>query len=141
LRAASRSLRHSRFAGVAAVLQLIAQVFRRCVLRVLFCHGLQDRRRGAGIELLQHPSGEWGWVRFVLVYADANPTWPRLARTYQGMLVERSSFATKTFDELLAADALDVEIRDKLVERYRCWSAAGQAESDRGAAMVPEIVR
>jgi hypothetical protein len=57
------------------------------------------------------------------------------------MLAERSSFATKTFDELLAADALDVDIRGKLVERYRCWSAAEHAASDRGAAMAPETVR
>lgn len=51
-----------------------------------------------------HSSGYWRRARFVLVYADANPSWRRLAEDYQTLLTEdpdspEATFATATFDE------------------------------------------
>ena len=72
--------------------------------------------------MLQHPSGDWSWARFVLVYPDGNPAWAPLAERYQSLLTTTSTFATATFDQLMAAHALDPHVQQALVERYRCWS-------------------
>jgi hypothetical protein len=73
------------------------------------------------LSMLQHPTDRWTWARFILVYADGNPSWQPLATQYRSMLRDDQTFATCTFDELLAADALEHAVCEALITRYRCW--------------------
>lgn len=73
------------------------------------------------LSMLQHPSGQWQWARFVIVYADANPSWAPLVARYRGMLRDGATFGASTFDELVGSGALEPAVRGALVSRYRCW--------------------
>lgn len=66
---------------------------------------------------------QWRWARFVLVYPDANPAWEPLAECYRSFLFNSQTFATTTFDVLVDADVLEPGVRQRLIERYRCWQA------------------
>ncbi|MCC6812150.1 MAG: hypothetical protein IT381_32315 [Deltaproteobacteria bacterium] len=73
------------------------------------------------LSMLQHPSRQWTWVRFVVVYADGNPSWERLIARYRSMLSDASTFASCTIDDLIDAPVLEPAVRAALIERYRCW--------------------
>ncbi len=73
------------------------------------------------LSMLQHPSRQWRWARFVIGYADGNPSWAPLVARYRGMLRDGTTFGASTFDELVESGAFEAEVRAALVERYRCW--------------------
>lgn len=73
------------------------------------------------LSMLQHAEGRWQWARFVIVYADGNPSWPPLIQRYRSLLRDDRTFAASTFDELVGADALEPQVRQALIDRYRCW--------------------
>jgi hypothetical protein len=73
------------------------------------------------LSMLQHPSRAWHWARFITVYPDANPSWPRAIARYRALLRDDRTFGTSTFEELVGCDALEPGVREALVTRYRCW--------------------
>jgi hypothetical protein len=73
------------------------------------------------LSMLQHRSGQWRWARLALVYADGNPAWAPLIARYQALLGDPQTFAALTFDQLVAAPALEPAVRAALIQRYRCW--------------------
>jgi len=73
------------------------------------------------LSMLQHRSGQWHWARFALVYPDGNPAWAPLVARYRALLRDEQTFAALTFDQLIAAGALEAPVCDALIARYRCW--------------------
>jgi hypothetical protein len=73
------------------------------------------------LSMLQHRSGQWHWARFAIVYADGNPAWSPLIERYRALLRDDQTFAPRSFDQLVAAGALESVVRDALIARYRCW--------------------
>jgi hypothetical protein len=77
--------------------------------------------RKAALAGLQHPSKQWRWGRFVLVYPSENPSFARAAAEYREALSDRSTFESTTIEDLLA----------KPVRSNRAWSRpSGNASSD-----------
>jgi hypothetical protein len=73
------------------------------------------------LSMLQHPSGQWHWSRFAIVYADGNPAWAPLISRYRALLRDERTFAARSFDQLVTAGALEVSVSEALIARYRCW--------------------
>ena len=68
------------------------------------------------LSMLQHPSGQWTWGRFVLVSPAGNPSFAAAADRYRGLLADDATFETKTIEELLAAKGA---LPDALVTAFR----------------------
>ena len=70
------------------------------------------------LSMLQHPSGQWAWGRYVVVHPAGNPALIDACACYRDLLVDRSTFAAITLEELLAAGALAKQSTAALGERY-----------------------
>ena len=71
------------------------------------------------LALLQHPSGVWRSGKYVLVYPAANVSFERVAKRYQEVLADDSTFATMTIEDLLDTHALHEErTEEQFRERY-----------------------
>jgi hypothetical protein len=70
------------------------------------------------LSMLQHPSGEWEWTKFVLVHPSRNPSFARLSTQYQKILKNQATFGVSTVEELLDAGVLPAELTTKFRERY-----------------------
>ena len=70
------------------------------------------------LAMLQHPDGEWGWGRLVVVHPAENTNWAEACARYASLLDDDSTFAHSTLEELLAADALPRASRRALEKRY-----------------------
>jgi hypothetical protein len=70
------------------------------------------------LSMLQHPSGQWFWGRYVVVHPAGNPAVVDACARYRELLVDRSTFATISLEELLAAGALAKQSTAALAERY-----------------------
>jgi hypothetical protein len=70
------------------------------------------------LSMLQHPSGEWEWARFILVYPSRNPSFARVSSQYQKLLKEQETFGVSTIEELLDGGVLPSELETKFRERY-----------------------
>ena len=70
------------------------------------------------LSMLQHPSGEWTWGRYVVVYPAANTDVADLCARYEPLLADRSTFAAMTLEELIDADVLPPTTTAALRERY-----------------------
>lgn len=70
------------------------------------------------LSMLQHPDGEWGWVRFVVVHPTHNPGFTdAVARYWQ--TIEGDTFGVTTLEDLLDnEEALGPPERISLRERY-----------------------
>ena len=68
--------------------------------------------------MLQHPSGEWTWGRFVHVHPAANVEMADRAARYRALLTDASSFASLTFEEVLASGVLPERAAAEVRERY-----------------------
>jgi hypothetical protein len=68
--------------------------------------------------MLQHPSGQWVWGRYVVVHPAGNPAVVDACARYRDLLVDRSTFATISLEDLLAAGALAKQSTAALEERY-----------------------
>jgi hypothetical protein len=88
----------------------IATVNRRSDLLVLWLEHLLL------LSMLQHPSGAWGWGRFVLVRPEGNSDFASAGARYRDLLVDESAFACVTVEELLDSGALPAPTA--LRERY-----------------------
>ena len=58
------------------------------------------------LSMLQHEDRRWGWGRFVIVYPQGNSDFADACRQYQALLVDPSTFAAVTIEELLDAGVL-----------------------------------
>jgi hypothetical protein len=70
------------------------------------------------LALSMKQSGEWGKVKFVLVYPSGNVAFAEAAEAYKRVLSDRSTFDARTVEELLNADVLPSQVQAALKERY-----------------------
>jgi hypothetical protein len=70
------------------------------------------------LSMLQHRSGVWRWGRFVVVHPAGNPDYADGCARYADLLRDRSTYASMTVEDLLAAGALPGGTVDLLRERY-----------------------
>jgi hypothetical protein len=70
------------------------------------------------LSMLQHPSGAWGWGRFVVVHPAGNSDFADACARYRDLLVDQSTFSSLTIEELLDADVLPARTTAALRERY-----------------------
>ncbi len=70
------------------------------------------------LSMLQHPSGTWGWGRYVVVHPAGNTDFAAACARYRALLVNWSTFSSVTIEELLDAGALPAKTTADLRERY-----------------------
>jgi hypothetical protein len=70
------------------------------------------------LSMLQHVSGTWSWGRHVVVHPAGNTDFADACNRYGALLVDPSTFASATVEELLGADALPPPTVAALRDRY-----------------------
>lgn len=70
------------------------------------------------LAMLQHPSDEWTWGRFVLVAPERNTSFAAAADRYRKLLVDESTFECRPIESLLDAGLLPAEVEAAFRERY-----------------------
>jgi hypothetical protein len=70
------------------------------------------------LSMLQHPSRAWRWGRLVVVHPAGNSDFADACSRYRALLVDQSTFASVTVEELLEADVLPVQTTAALRDRY-----------------------
>jgi hypothetical protein len=70
------------------------------------------------LSMLQHPSGAWSWGRYIVVHPAGNTDLADACTRYPTLLVDQSTFASTTIEELLDADALPLQTTTLLYDRY-----------------------
>jgi hypothetical protein len=70
------------------------------------------------LSMLQHPGCRWRWGRLVVVHAAGNADYRDACERYRALLVDQSSFASTTIEELLDATVLPTRTRAALRDRY-----------------------
>jgi hypothetical protein len=73
------------------------------------------------LSMLQHPSGEWTWGRYVVVYPSGNTDVAQLVGLYRDLLADVSTFGSMTLEELLRSGALPRATTAALRERYLAY--------------------
>jgi hypothetical protein len=68
--------------------------------------------------MLHHPSGEWSWGRYVVVYPGGNTDFAEAYARYRELLVDESTFSSMTLEELLGAGVLPKRTTAALRKRY-----------------------
>jgi PD-(D/E)XK nuclease superfamily len=68
--------------------------------------------------MLQHPGGEWRWGRYVVVHPAGNTDFGEVCATYRGLLVDESTFASATVEELLGGGVFPEPMIAAFRERY-----------------------
>src|SRR5262249_54041747 len=90
----------------------IDQVTRRSALAVMWLEHLLLH------SMLQHTSGAWSWGRYVVVYPRGNTDVAEACARYRTLLVDASSFACVTIEDLLDTGALPLPTVAALRDRY-----------------------
>ena len=70
------------------------------------------------LSMLQHVSGTWSWGRYVVVYPADNSDFAGACARYRALLVDQSTFASVTVEELLDAGALPAPTVAAFRDRY-----------------------
>ncbi len=70
------------------------------------------------LSMLQHPSGKWKWVRFVLVHPSRNPSYAKASSRYSTLLTDPSTFSTRTIESILDASVLPQQVVTSFRDRY-----------------------
>ena len=70
------------------------------------------------LSMLQHPSGEWAWGRYVVVHPEGNTDYADLCTRYRDMLEDDATFDSMTLEELLVSSALPKPTAGALRDRY-----------------------
>jgi hypothetical protein len=70
------------------------------------------------LSMLQHPSRTWRWGRLVVVHPAGNTDFADACSRYRALLVDHSTFASATVEELLDAVVLPAPTAAALRERY-----------------------
>ena len=68
--------------------------------------------------MLQHPSDTWSWGRLVVVHPAGNSDFSEACAEYSDLLVDASTFASATIEELLDVGALPSRTAAALRTRY-----------------------
>jgi hypothetical protein len=76
------------------------------------------------LSMLQHPSRAWRWGRLVVVHPAGNTDFADACSRYRALLVDRSTFASATLEELLDANVLPAPTTTALRDRYLCGSSS-----------------
>ena len=96
----------------------------------IFADGWRERIVGTDLQqiwldhllvlaMLQQPSKQWVWGRFVLVYPAANPSFASAVVRYRALLRDASTFDPRTLEQLLASpDAIAPTVVRAIGERY-----------------------
>jgi PD-(D/E)XK nuclease superfamily protein len=70
------------------------------------------------LSMLQHASRTWRWGRLVVVHPAGNTDFADACSRYRALLVDQSSFASVTVEELLDANALPAQTTAAMRDRY-----------------------
>jgi hypothetical protein len=70
------------------------------------------------LSMLQHPSGAWRWGRYVLVHPAGNTDFAEACARYRSLLVDQSTFASVTLEDLLDSNVLPAKSNAALRDRY-----------------------
>ncbi len=70
------------------------------------------------LSMLQHPSDNWTWGRYVVVHPAGNSDVVDACARYRSMLADEATFATMTIEQLLDTDTLARPITAALRDRY-----------------------
>jgi hypothetical protein len=70
------------------------------------------------LSMLQHPSGQWTWGRYVVVHPAGNGAVVDACARYRDLLADRSTFDAITLEDLVAAGALPKRTTAALRQRY-----------------------
>jgi hypothetical protein len=70
------------------------------------------------LSMLQHPSRAWRWGRLVVVHPAGNSDFADACTRYRALLVDQSTFASATVEELLDGNVLPAPTAAALRERY-----------------------
>jgi PD-(D/E)XK nuclease superfamily protein len=70
------------------------------------------------LSMLQHPSGAWSWGTYVVVHPAGNTDFAEGCAQYQSLVVDESTFASVTVEQLLDAGALPAATIRALRDRY-----------------------
>jgi hypothetical protein len=70
------------------------------------------------LSMLQHESGSWSWGRYVVLHPAGNVDFAEGCDRYRELLVDASTFASATLEDLLDADALPRKTAAALRLRY-----------------------
>ncbi len=68
--------------------------------------------------MLQHPSRAWSWCRYAVLYPRGNFDIADVTRRYRSMLIDDTTFATITLEQVLDSDALPASTSTALRDRY-----------------------
>ena len=68
--------------------------------------------------MLQHPSGAWRWGRLVVVHPAGNTDYADACRRYGALLVDQTTFASRTIEDVLAAKVLPARTTAAVRRRY-----------------------
>jgi hypothetical protein len=70
------------------------------------------------LSMLQHASGAWKWGRYVVVHPAGNTDFADACSRYRALLVDQSTFASVTVEELLDANVLPAQTTAAMRDRY-----------------------
>jgi len=70
------------------------------------------------LSMLQHPSRAWRWGRLVVVHPAGNTDYADACSRYRALLVDQSTFASVTVEELVDAKVLSTHTATALRKRY-----------------------
>jgi hypothetical protein len=70
------------------------------------------------LSMLQHPSRAWRWGRLVVVHPAGNTDFADACSRYRALLVDQSTFASATVEELLAANVVPAQTATAMRYRY-----------------------
>jgi hypothetical protein len=70
------------------------------------------------LSMLQHPSRAWRWGRLVVVHPAGNTDFADACGRYRALLVDQSTFASATVEELLDANVVPTQTATALRDRY-----------------------
>jgi hypothetical protein len=70
------------------------------------------------LSMLQHPSRAWRWGRLVVVHPAGNTDYADACSSYRALLVDDSTFASVTVEDLIGTKALPADTATALRERY-----------------------
>jgi hypothetical protein len=68
--------------------------------------------------MLQHPSGEWAWGRYVTLHPARNVHMADRAERYAALLADDATFAAMTLEDVLESGALPMRSAEAIRERY-----------------------
>ena len=70
------------------------------------------------LSMVQHPSGEWEWAQFVLLYPSSNPSFAHVSGHYRKLLTKQDTFLVSTVEELVDKEVLPPEMTERFRKRY-----------------------